>query len=156
VHKQAVLGSARTGLILTRSQEGTQQGGLIQPGQTEQGNPCHVPSCWAPVRGGAGRREGSRSSGARGSGRQWELLSGGCLFVLCILLISIVVVPVPFVCYSVKLPLFRPTFFCLVLSILLPTPGGGGAATWRFCCQLQPNYNTSPFQFLGHQPLNLV
>jgi len=31
-----------------------------------------------------------------------------------------------------------PPVFCLFLSILLHTPVGGGAAAWRFCCQLQP------------------
>ena len=49
------------------------------------------------------------------------------LFVLCILLTSIVVVTVPFVCYSVKLPLSSPMNFCLLLSIFLPTSVGGGA-----------------------------
>jgi len=62
-------------------------------------------------------------------------------FVLCFLLICIVVVAVPFVCCSVKLPLSRPTRFCLFLSILLHTPAGGGAAAWRFCFRLQPNQN---------------
>jgi len=46
------------------------------------------------------------------------------LFVLYILLICIVVVTVRFLCGSVKLPLSRPTGFCLLLSILLPTPAG--------------------------------
>jgi len=46
-----VLGSARTGLIFTRIQEGAEPGGLTQPGQTEQGIPYHVPSCWVPVGG---------------------------------------------------------------------------------------------------------
>jgi len=63
------------------------------------------------------------------------------LFVLCILLICIVVVTVPFVCCSVKLPLSRPTGFCLLLSILLRSLAGGGAAAWRFCCWQQPNRN---------------
>jgi len=62
-------------------------------------------------------------------------------FVLCILFICIVVVPVPSVCCSVKLPLSRPTCFCLFLSILLCTTVGGGAAAWRFCCWPQPNHN---------------
>ena len=62
--------------------------------------------------------------------------------VLCILLICIIIVTVPFVCCSVKLPLSRPTCFCLFLSILLCTAAGGGAATWRFCCWPQPNHNT--------------
>jgi len=44
----------------------------------------------------------------------------------------------PSVCCSVKLPLSRPTGFCLFLFILLRTPAGGGAAAWRFCCRQQP------------------
>jgi len=43
-----VLGSVRTGLNFTRSQEGTQLGWLIQTGQTKQGIRYHVPSCWVP------------------------------------------------------------------------------------------------------------
>jgi len=46
-----VLGSARTGLIFIGIQKGAQPGGLTQPGQTEQGIPYHVPSCWVPVGG---------------------------------------------------------------------------------------------------------
>jgi len=46
-----VLGSARTGLIFTGIQEGTQPGGLTPPGKTEQFFPYHVPSCWVPVVG---------------------------------------------------------------------------------------------------------
>ena len=61
-------------------------------------------------------------------------------FVLCLLLICIVVVTVPFVCCFVKLPLSRPTSFCLFLSILLLTLVGGGAAAWCFCCWPQPNH----------------
>jgi len=49
------------------------------------------------------------------------------LFVLHILLISITVNTVYFVCCSVKLSLSGPTSFCLFLSILLPTSAGGGA-----------------------------
>jgi len=62
-------------------------------------------------------------------------------FVLCFLLICIIVVPVPFVCCSVKLPLARPTSFCLFLSILLHTPAWEGVTAWRFCCRVQPNQN---------------
>jgi len=47
-----VLGSARTGLIFTRSQEGTQPGGLTQIGQTKQGNQYRVQSRWV-LSGGA-------------------------------------------------------------------------------------------------------
>ena len=72
----------------------------------------------------------------RGSGRAvlWVVR-----FVLCFLHICIVVVPVRFVSCSVKLPLSRPTGFCLFLSILLRTLVGGGAAAWRFRYRLQPN-----------------
>ena len=73
-------------------------------------------------------------------------------FVLCFLLICIVVVPVPFVCCSVKLPLSRPTSFCLFLSILLRTPAGGGAAAWRFCYRPQPNHNN--YFFLNFSKFN--
>ena len=91
--------------------------------------------------------------GKRGCGNSlaaWEraapVRSGGAAlwvvrFVLCFLLICIVVVIVPFVCFSVKLPLSRPTSFSLFLSILLRTPAVGGAAAWRFCCWPQPNQN---------------
>jgi len=70
-------------------------------------------------------------------------------FVLCFLLTCIVVVPVPFVCCSVKLPLSRPTSFCLFLSILLCTLAEGGAAVWRFCCLPQPNHNTDILNLLS-------
>ena len=89
---------------------------------------CHA-GFWP---GGAGRQELSLSSGVRRGGGRWESLSVFCCFVLCILLICIVVVPVPFIYCSVKLPLSRPTSFCLFLSILLRAPAGGGAAHGPF------------------------
>jgi len=46
-----VMGLARTGLIFTGNQEGAQLGGLTSPGQTEQGIPYHVLSCWVLVGG---------------------------------------------------------------------------------------------------------
>jgi len=49
--EQVVLGSARRGLIFTRNQEGTELSGLTQPGQTQQGIPYHVSSCWVLVGG---------------------------------------------------------------------------------------------------------
>ena len=58
-----------------------------------------------------------------------ERLCCAICFVLCVPLFCIFVVTVPFVCCSVKLPLSRPTSFCLFLSILLRTPAGGGVAT---------------------------
>ena len=68
-----------------------------------------------------------------------------CWFVLCIPLICIVAVPVPFVCCSVQLPLSQPTGFFLFLSILLHTAVGGGEAVWCFCCRLQPNQNSNAY-----------
>ena len=88
--------------------------------------------------GGAGWQEPTCGSGVHSG----EAALGVVRFVLCILLICIIVVPVPFVCCSVKLPLSPSTSFCLFLSILLRNPAGGGAATWRFCCLPQPNQNT--------------
>jgi len=78
--------SARTGLIFTRIQEGAQPGGLTPPGQTEQGIPYHVPSCWILV-GGSWGRELSCGSGVRGGGhgRQLSGLCGLC----CVLSLSV-------------------------------------------------------------------
>ena len=130
---QLVLGSARIGLIFTRSQEGTQPGWLTQTGQTKQGIQYHVLSC-SVLSGEAGWREVNSGSGAPGIGRQ-ELLCAFPLFLLCIL---IVVATVHFVCSSVKLPLSWPmssaVFF---LSILLPNPAGGGV-TEQPCGPLLP------------------
>ena len=68
------------------------------------------------------------------------------LFVLCILLIRIVVVTVPFVCCSVKLPLSQPTIF-LPVSFYSPSHPSGGrggrAAAWPFCCRPQANYSSA-------------
>jgi len=92
---------------------------------------------------------GSGSAGTHswlGSEQRWRFGRAALWvvrFVLFFLLICIIVVPVPFVCCSVKLPLSRPTSFCLFLSILLCTPAEGGVATWCFCCQPQPNHNTA-------------
>jgi len=127
--RPVVLGLARTGLIFTRIQEGAQPGGLTQPqpGQTELGIPYHVPSFWVLMRG-AGWWDLSRGLGARGAGpvRSGKAALWVVLFVLCFVLICIVVVSVPFVCCSVKLPLSRPTGFCLFISILLRTAAGEG------------------------------
>jgi len=91
---------------------------------------------------GGGELRGGKSVEAweRAAAEVGENGSAAC-FVLCIPLICIVVVAVPFVCCSVKLPLSRPTGFCLFLSTLLRTPVGGEVAVWHFCCPLQLNYN---------------
>ena len=116
-----------TGLIFTGIQEGAQPGGLTPPGQTEQGIPYHVPLCWVPV-GGSGAAGTHSRLGSTQRQQSWRAALWVVRFMLCFLLICIFVVPVPFVCCSVKLPLSRPTSFCLFLSILLRTPARGGAA----------------------------
>ena len=70
----------------------------------------------------------------------------GCVFSLFVSLLFLF----PSVCCSVKLPLSRPTSFCLFLSILLRTPAGVGAAAWRFCCWRQPKPR---HRGAGSQPL---
>jgi len=99
---ESVLGSARTGLIFTRIQEGTQPRRLTQTGQTKQDIPYRGPSCWVPV----GELGGWKAVSPRKHVGHRVVRVALCisLFVLCIL-ISIVVVAVCFVCSSVKLPL---------------------------------------------------
>jgi len=84
-----------------------------------------VTSRWVPV-AGAARRQLTRGSGARGAGPVRE---SGCLghAVRCcvLLLICTVVVAVPSVCCSVKLPLSRPNSF-LPLSFHSPPHRGEG------------------------------
>ena len=74
----SVLGSARTGLIFTRIQEGTQLGGLTQSGQTQQGTPYHVPSCWVPVGESGAAGTHSRLGSAQRRSGLGERLSGLC------------------------------------------------------------------------------
>jgi len=64
----------------------TQLGGLTQPGQTEQGIPYHVPSCWVLVGRGSGVAETQSwlRSGKSGSVRSCCLCR---LFSLSILLL---------------------------------------------------------------------
>jgi len=135
-------GLARTGLIFTGLQEGAQPGGLTPPGQTEPGIPYHVPSCLVSVRGQLGGGNSLTAQEHVAPVRYVRAALWVVRFVLCFPLICIVVVPVPFVCCSVKMPLSRPTGFCLCLSVVFRTPVCGGAAAWRFCCRPQPNLNT--------------
>jgi len=77
-----VLGLARTGLIFTGIQEGTQPGRLTQPGQMEQGIPYHVLSCWVPVGGSwAAGTHSQLGSAQRRWFRRAALLCGLCCFV---------------------------------------------------------------------------
>jgi len=135
-----VLGSARTGLIFTRIQEGAQPGGLTQPqpGQTEPGIPYHVPSRW--VLEGGGRR-GRNSLAAREhaapvlSGRAGLFCGLFCRdFSLSVSLLLL------FPLFAVLLNCLHPDspVSACFLPILLRTAAGGGAAAWRFCCRWQP------------------
>jgi len=142
-----VLGSARTGLIFTRIQEGAQPGGLTQPqpGQTEQGIPYHVPSCWVLV-GGSGVA-GTLSRLGRAQQRfcpRERFCSAGlfCIFPLSVSLLFLF----PLFAVLLNCPYPDPPVFCLFLFILLRTPAWGGAAAWRFCCRLQPK----PEQLVCH------
>jgi len=83
--------------------------------------------------GGPGTR--TYGSGARVPVRSRRAALWIVRFVLGFPLTCIIVVPVPFVCCCVKLPLSGPTSFCLFLSILLRTPAGEGATAWRFFLQ---------------------
>ena len=122
-----MLGLARTGLIFTRRQEGTQPDWLIQTGQKKQGILYHLPSSWV-LDEELAKGEVSLGSGAcRASGS--ESCCVHWVVVLCILLLSIIVVALRFVCYSVKLPLSWPIFFCPHH----PSGGRGNRATvWPF------------------------
>jgi len=66
------------------------------------------------------------------------------LFVLYILLISIVVVTVHFICCSVKLPLSRPTSFAFFFPFFSPSLRGKGRQSDHMvlCCWPGPNCNT--------------
>jgi len=75
------------------------------------------------VRCGAVRRGGSSLTARERAAAVRSERAG--LFLSCFLLICIVVVTVPFVCCSVKLPLFRPTGF-LPVSFHSPPHHGGG------------------------------
>jgi len=114
---------------------GTARGwGLTPPGQTEPGIPYHVISRWVPVGGGGAAGTHSRLGSVR---RRCGLRMRVCFCRVFSLSISLLFL-FPSVCCSVKLPLSRPTSFCLFLFIVLRMPAGGGAAAWCFCCRRQP------------------
>jgi len=139
-----VLGLARTEFIFTRIQEGTQTGGLTQPGQTEQDIPYHVLSCWVRW-GGPGGRELSCVLGGRGTG-PGERLSGSC-GLCCVFSLSVsLLLLFPLFAVLLNCPYPDPPVFCLFLPILPRTPAGGGAAAWPFCYQSQLKYNTASFK----------
>jgi len=89
IARPLVLSSARKGLIFTRSQEGTQPGGLTQPGQTEQGIPYHVPSCWVPAGGELGGKSVAAQEGAVAAGGESSFLCSAALFCVFSLSVSL-------------------------------------------------------------------
>jgi len=71
-----------------RNAGGDTAGGLTPPGQTEQGVPYHVPSCWVPVRG-SGNSLQAQEHAAAVVGERDSLGSTVlfCVFPLCISLL---------------------------------------------------------------------
>ena len=122
-----VLGSARIGLIFTKSQGGTQSGQLTQTGQTN----WLFDTMWSHAwfwGGRAGQEEVNRSSGVRRASD-----SVLCVFhYFCIYFLD--TVTVPFLCCSVKLPLSQPTSFDFLFWFPSPPQRGRGdrVATWSF------------------------
>jgi len=94
------------------NRKGTQPGRLTQTGQTKWVfyTMYHHAQFWmGELAGvGAGKLIAAQECAGHKAVRAAPLIS---LFVFCILLISIIVVTVCFVCCSVKLPLFWPTSF---------------------------------------------
>ena len=136
---KGVLGLARTGLIFTGIQEGAQPGGGGWPHLAKQSRVFHTMGRHAGFRwGGSGAartlsrlgRAQRRSGFGRAAVVRFVVVFSPYLYRCCSCF--------PSVCCSVKLPLSRPTSFCLFLPILLRMPAGGGAAAWRFCCRRQP------------------
>ena len=124
VWEKPVLGLARTGLIFTRIQEGTQPGGGGWPHLAKQSPVfhtmwCHAGFWWGRMAWGNWLAAGERMAPVLSSRESL------CEFVSYFLLICIVVVPVPSVCCSVKLPLSRPTSF-LPVSFHSPLRRGEG------------------------------
>jgi len=135
----AVLGSARTGLIFTRSREGSQPGGLTQTGQTD----------WAFDTVGLSRSVLSRGSQSqlrsmRGTGGR-ELLQAFllwfCIYFLLVLLL------LPFASFAVLLKCPYPHPRVLPFSFHSPPHAGGGrgdrAAAWPLVAGHGPNRNSS-------------
>ena len=140
IHWIPVLGLARTGLIFTRSQEGTQPDRPTQTGQTEQGIRYHVPPCWVPG-GGAGWGEGSYGSGACGA-PGGESCSVHFTVLFCIFFLSVLLLLL-FISFAVLLnwPYPNPWVFALFSSHSPPHPSGGSgdrATAWTFVAGDRP------------------
>ena len=135
-----VLGSARTVLIFTRIQEGTQSGRLTQPDQTKQDIRYHVLSCWVPGEG-SWRGEGSGcSSGACGAlgGESCSVHFAVCfvyspyLYCLCYCSLRLLF------CQTAHIPTHEILPFSFH-SPPQPSGGRGGRATpWPFVANHRP------------------
>jgi len=119
-----VQGSARTGLIFTGIQEGTQPGGLTQPGQTEQGIPYHAPSCSVPVGGSWAAGTLSRL----GSALRRAVVESGSVFrsvLFCVFPLSVLLLLL-FPLFAVLLNCPYPTHQFLPVSFHSPPHRGRG------------------------------
>jgi len=101
-----------------------------------------VPSCWVPV----GELGGGKAVAAWECAGHWAVRAALCilLFVLYILLISIIVVTIGFVCCSVKLSLSWPVSFLPFSYHSPPHPSGGRGervTTWPFVADQDQNCN---------------
>jgi len=150
MNKVFVLGSAMTGLIFTRIQEGAQPGGLTQPqpGQTEPGIPYHVPSCGVPV-GGAARWELTRGSGARGASPVRESGSVGSCGLFCVFPLSVsLLLLFPLFAVLLNCPYPNPLVSACFFPFSTPRRGEGqprgtfvvAAAETKTVCQLIPSW----------------
>ena len=118
-----------TGLIFTEIQEGAQPGGLIPPGQTEQGIPYHVSSCWVLVGGSGAAETDSRLRRAQrrfGSGERGAVFCGLCSAGLfCVLPFSVSLLFL-FLLFAVLLTALILTHQFLPVSFRSPPHPGGG------------------------------
>ena len=138
-----VLGLGRTGLIFTRIQEGTQPGWLTQPGQTEQGIPYHVLSCWVLVGGSwaGGTHSRLRSARHRSGPGEWLCESCGlcCVFSLSVPLLFLF----PLFTVLLNCPYPDPPVSASFFPFSSAPRQGEGWPRGAFCCWLQPNQNIS-------------
>ena len=153
----SVLGLARTGLIFAGLQEGAQPGGGGWPHLAKQSPIFHTIWRHAGFRWvGGGTAEGDARLGGSGAGAVRESGCLGRVVRCCVFSLSVSLLFLfPSICCSVKLPLSRPTGFCLFLFILLRTPAGGGAAAWCFCCRRQPKPKQAAMKHMEFQPKQL-
>jgi len=161
-----VLGLARTGLIFTGLQEGTQPGRLTPPGQTEPGIPYHVLSCWVPVGGSWGVGTPLQLGRAQWRFSPRERFCSARLF--CVVPLSLLLL-FPLFVVLLNCPYPDPPVFCLFSLHSPPHPGrgrGGCVALLllaaakpeqsftSMCPDPKPQLNISSFKWLHHYKTN--